>query len=181
MSIATETPVDESVGYGVVTVDGTDLPRYDSGVADTALGTTAPTVSGGDWNGNEYSVFADGRPKMLLFVAHHCGHCQVEVPEVQAWVDDGSLPDGVDLYAFTVGTDPIRPNWPPQDWLESEGWTIPTIMDDEVGSASNAYGLSAYPFWVVLDGANQALFRITGRVGTDGMDQLAQIALDSAG
>ncbi|MEX1125616.1 MAG: TlpA disulfide reductase family protein [Acidimicrobiia bacterium] len=181
ISIAGEQERDTSIGYGEVTMEGDPLPVLEDPSNDTAGGLTAPTVSGADWDGNESSIGPDGSPKLLVFLAHWCPHCQAEVPVIQQWINDGGLPEGVDMYSLTVATDPLRPNWPPQDWLEEEGWTLPVIMDDEVGTAAVGYGMSGTPMYVVLDGDNKVLSRISGEIGVDGLNALAQIALGGTG
>jgi hypothetical protein len=100
---------------------------------------------------------------------------------IQQWLDDGGLPEGVDIYSLTVATDRLRPNWPPQDWLVEEGWTVPVIMDDEIGTAAAAYGMVGTPMYVVLDGENKVLQRISGEIGVAGLETLAQIAAENAG
>lgn len=175
-SIASDPGLDESIGYGEVTVEGTDLPFYSAGTEDVATGLTAPTVTGNDWNDSEYTIGPDGRPKILIFLAHWCPHCQREVPVVQDWIDSGGLGDDVDMYGVTVATNRLQSNWPPQDWLESEGWTPPTIMDDENGTAVFAYGQSGTPFYVVLDGDNTVLGRLSGEVGVAGLETMKALA-----
>ena len=176
-SIANEEEIDASTALGEVTIEGDDLPFLaDTTVADPAVGVTAPTVSGADWNEIGSSIAADGRPKIVLFLAHWCPHCQNEVPVVQNWIDTGGLPDGVDLYSITVLSDPLRPNWPSQDWLEDEGWTVPVIMDDAESSAVLAYGMRGTPFYIVLDGDNTTLARFSGEVGVNGLRTMVQIA-----
>jgi len=177
MSIAGEQTQDSSIGFGTVSVEGDVLPGYTGDpTTDPAIGFTAPTVSGADWEDNPTTIAADGRSKIIIFLAHWCPHCQNEVPIVQDWLDEGNLPDGVDMYAITVATDRLRPNWPPQDWLEDEGWTPPVIMDDEIGSAAVAYGMAGTPFYVVLDGDNNTMARISGEIGLDGLNTLASLA-----
>lgn len=177
MSIAGEETLDASIGFGDVSVEGDILPVYTGDPTnDQAVGMTAPSVSGADWEGNPAAIEADGRAKILIFLAHWCPHCQNEVPLVQDWLDAGNLPDGVDMYSLTVATDRLRPNWPPQDWLEDEGWTPPVIMDDEIGSAAVAYGMAGTPFYLVVDGENQVLGRISGEIGVAGLDALAALA-----
>jgi thiol-disulfide isomerase/thioredoxin len=179
-SIAGEPVVDESIAFGEVTVDGPNLPFVqDVAAGDQAIGVTAPTVSGGDWNGNSYTVGPDGRPKVLVYLAHWCQFCDAEVPEVQRWLDAGNLPEDVDMYSFTIRSQRGRPDWPPQDWLDGYGWTVPTIMDDNLGSADIAYGVVGTPFYVVLDGDNTVLGRISGAVGTAGLEAMVQLAQDS--
>jgi len=181
VSIAGEGDIDPSIALGEVTVEGNNLPFLAEPSADPALGFTAPTVTGTDFDGTTHTVGSDGRPKILIFLAHWCPHCQAEVPDVQAWLDSGALPAEVDFYAFTVLNDHLRPNWPPQEWLEDEAWTPPVIMDDEQGSVVAAYGMRGTPFYVVLDGENRNIGRFSGQVGVPGLQAMAQIAQDSIG
>lgn len=169
--------IDFSRGFGTVTVDGDRLPAFESGALDPAIQMTAPTITGEDWNGTETSITADGRPKIILFLAHWCPHCQTEVPEVNQWLDDGNLSDDVDLYSVTVMTDYNKSNWPPQDWLIAGDWQLPVIMDDGASSAAFAYGVVSVPFYVVLDGNNSTLVRVSGGIGAEGLDTLVRIAL----
>lgn len=178
-AIASEPVVTDDIGYGQVTVDGAILPQYDVAVADPTVGTAAPVVSGNDWDGNDYTIGADGRPKIIIFLAHWCSHCQAELPRVVDWLGSGGLPSGVDMYGITVLTTRQRPNWPPQDWLVQSGWEQPTIMDDQSSSAWLAYGGSGTPFYVVLDGDNNVLVRQSGEIGAQGLDALAGVAQNS--
>jgi cytochrome c biogenesis protein CcmG/thiol:disulfide interchange protein DsbE len=158
-------------GAGPV-ITGTSLPPLESPTNDAAVGMIIPTVTapGG-------SIALDGTAKILLFLAHWCPHCQAEVPLVQAWVDGGSLPPSVELISVSTAIDPARPNYPPDAWLEREGWTAPVIVD-ETGSVGDAYGLTAFPYWVFVDAAGQVVGRITGELTTE---QLDTIAADLAG
>jgi hypothetical protein len=94
------------------------------------------------------------------------------VPLVQDWIDNGNLPDDVDMYSITVSTDQLRPNWPPQEWLEEENWSVPVVMDDEIGTVSTSFGMSGTPFYVVLDGENKVVRRASGEIGVAGLNQL---------
>jgi thiol-disulfide isomerase/thioredoxin len=182
-SIANEGEVDASIGYGSPVVTGDALPQFDSSSSapqDLGVGLRAPTAVGADWDGNEVRIEADGRPKIVMFLAHWCSHCQAEVPVVQDWVDSGNLPDDVDFYGITTSTDRLRPNWPPQDWLVDAGWTAPTLMDDQIGTLAASYGMAGTPFYLVLDGENKVIFRISGEVGVAGLDALVAQAQASA-
>lgn len=181
-SIAGDAGLSDEIGFGEVTVEGAALPIYvDAATQDPTLGFTAPTVSGADWNDLPVSIEPDGRPKIVVFLAHWCPHCQNEVPVIQNWVDGGGLGDDVDLYSITVLTNKLRPNWPPQDWLEEEGWTAPTIMDDANSSAVIAYGMRGTPFYVVLDGENTNLGRFSGEVGVAGLETMKILATGDFG
>ncbi|HSJ83411.1 MAG TPA: TlpA disulfide reductase family protein [Acidimicrobiia bacterium] len=175
-SIATEPEIDESIGYGDPTVEGDPLPVYAAGTQDVAIGLTAPTVTGADWEGNPVTIEPNGNAKIILFLAHWCPHCQNEVPVVQDWVDAGNLPEDVELISVVTSTDRSRTNWPPQDWLEEEGWTSPSIMDDQIGIVAGNFGMAGTPFYVVLDGENVNLGRVSGEIGVDGLNALAALA-----
>jgi thiol-disulfide isomerase/thioredoxin len=173
VAIAGEEPVDASIGYGDPVVTGDPLPIFDpAAAADPVVGLTAPSAVGADWEDNEVKIEADGRAKIVVFLAHWCPHCQAEVPVVQTWLDEGNLPDDVDMYSVVTSTDRLRPNWPPQDWLEEEGWTVPALMDNEIGTVAVNYGMSGTPFYVVLDGDNNVIRRASGEIGTAGLNVL---------
>jgi thiol-disulfide isomerase/thioredoxin len=162
---------DESDEFGAVTVEGTELPVFGGDpAADVAPGMTAPTVTGESFAGETLSIGPDGTPKVIVFLAHWCPHCQAEVPRVADWLEAGNKPDGVDFYAISSLANRVRDNWPPSAWLESEGWDVPTMKDDESSTASSALGLAGTPYWLVLDGDNQVLFRMSGEITAGGMD-----------
>lgn len=157
--------------FGEVTIEGDPIPVFSGEPAnDSAVGMTAPTVSGEDFEGETVSIEADGTPKVILFLAHWCPHCQAEVPRVVEWLEAGNKPEGVDFYAISTLANRIQANWPPSAWLEEEGWDVPTIKDDEDSSASQALGLRGTPYWLVLDGDNQVVFRMSGEITQGGMD-----------
>ncbi len=172
-SIAGETPVDASIGYGQVEVSGDPLPIFNAQAqSDVATGLTAPSAVGADWNDVEVTIEPDGTSKIIIFLAHWCPHCQAEVPLVQQWIDDGNLPDDVEMIGVATSTDQLRPNWPPQEWLIDEGWTVPTMLDDQLGTVAVNYGMSGTPFYVVLDGENNVIRRVSGEIGIAGLNQL---------
>jgi thiol-disulfide isomerase/thioredoxin len=147
-------------------VNGTPLPAFTSPSDDAAVGQAIPTVTT-----PTVSIELNGRAKILLFLAHWCPHCQAEVPVVQDWVDAGNLPDDVDLISVSTGIDPNRPNYPPNEWLEREGWTSPTIVD-ESGAVADAYGLSAFPYWVFVNADGTVAGRLTGELATSDLDTI---------
>lgn len=145
-------------------ISGTPLPGFPgSGAADPAAGQPAPEVTGTDFEGTPVSIKADGRPKVLLFLAHWCPHCQREVPVVQAWANAGGVPAGVDVMAVVTSIDPSAPNYPPDAWLEREGWTSPVIVDPS-NTVAEAYGLTAFPFWVFVGPDGTVRARLIGEL-----------------
>lgn len=156
-----------------VLVEGRALPQLPDGGEDPAVGSPLPALTGTDLDGQSMSIAGDGRPKMILFLAHWCPHCRAEVPVVQDWVDDGGLPDGVDLVSVATANDPRRPNHPAADWLDREGWTAPVLLDDADNRAATAAGLSAFPFWVLVDGEGTVVARTTGELPPDQLTAMA--------
>lgn len=179
VGIAGEEEPDPTIGFGSPVVEGTALPPYDSTAGDTATGTTAPTATGADWNGNPVTIEPDGTPKIVVFLAHWCPHCQAEAPVIQQWIDQGNLPSDVEMVSISTLANQLRGNWPPQDWLEDIGWTTPVIMDDQASTLATSYGLTSTPMFMVLDGDNVNLMRVSGELSTDALDELVRIAEQS--
>ena len=73
---------------------------------------------------------------------------------------------GIDVIAVATSIDRGRDNYPPQEWLEREGWSETQIydLDREIGEA---YGLNAFPYWVFLDKDLNVLARRTGNLPED--------------
>ncbi|MFP5331092.1 MAG: TlpA family protein disulfide reductase [Acidimicrobiia bacterium] len=143
--------------YGRVTVTGTALPRFEPDVTDSAAGMPAPTIQG-----ESVSVVPGGTPQIVLFVAHWCPACQQEVPALTSWVEANGVPVEVELVTVATSTDPAKGNFPPSIWLEREEFPFPIIYDDEDDTAGMAYGVSAFPFWVVLDSNGNVVQRFSG-------------------
>jgi cytochrome c biogenesis protein CcmG, thiol:disulfide interchange protein DsbE len=160
-----------------ITVEGSALSPFPGmGAADPSVGQTAPSITGSDWEGNELSIEPNGDPSLVVFLTHWCPHCQAEVPVLQDIADAGQIPEGLNTYAVVTGTDESAPNYPPTRWLQGEGWTYPSILDDESSSAATAYGLTSYPYYVVLDGENRVLGRLSGELGEDALLELMNTA-----
>jgi len=145
-----------------VTVEGPNLSPYASQSPDTAEGVIAPEVQSTDFNGFASSIQHDGTPKLIVFLAHWCEFCRREVPQVQNWVNQNGIPDGVEFVSVATSISEIRPNYPPDNWLRDEGWTQRVLVDDQVSSIGTAYGLTSFPYYVAIDGSGQVLFRIAG-------------------
>lgn len=157
---------------GAPSITGASLPRFEESAGDAAVGVTIPATEGTDFAGQPVAIDpANGRPKVLLFLAHWCSHCQAEVPRVQAWVDAGDAPADVDIVSIATGIDPTLPNYPPQDWFAREGWTVPVIVDG-TGDVATAYGLAAFPYWVFVAGDGTVTGRTTGELETADLETI---------
>jgi thiol-disulfide isomerase/thioredoxin len=160
-----------------VTITGTALPKLASSGADPAVGTTIPEVTGQSFDGSPVAIRNDGRPKLILFVAHWCPHCRREVPLLAGYLKSHPLPAGVDLYTVSTGVVSNRPNYPPSAWLEEEHWPVKAMADSDKNQASDAFGLSAYPYFVGVDAQGKVVARTTGEITTDQFASIAQLTL----
>ena len=160
-------PVAAGLPEGETTVTGDLLPEFAGENDDNiALGLTAPIFSAPNENSEIVSLEKNGNAKALLFLAHWCGYCQKEVPVVQGFIDSVGVPPGVDVIAIATSIDRGRENYPPQRWLADEGWSETQLydLDREIG---NAYGLTAFPYWVFLDKDLNVVARRTGNLPAD--------------
>ena len=147
-----------------VSVSGNPLPPFAGDpTGDPAVGLPAPALEGEDFAGTPVAITNDGRPKVVLFLAHWCPHCQEEVPAVQSYADTTGLPDGVDLLSVATSYTPTRPNWPPSAWLAREGWSFPVLVDDPASTAFTAFGQGAFPYYVLIGADGTVALRLSGR------------------
>jgi len=156
---------------GEPTFEGEWLPIYASTDGDPAVGLPAPKIMGTDYDGNEVVFEPDGTPTAVVFLAHWCPHCQVEVPKVQAWLDAGGGVAGVQILSVTTSINSARDNYPPSEWLEREGWTSPVIRDDTDNTIHTAFGAGGFPYWVFLNGDGTVAARTTGELEIATLEQ----------
>lgn len=171
----------EVEAFGEPVISGDDLPMMNpnaAGVAadDPAIGLSAPEVTGVDYYGEPVSITNDGQPKIILFLAHWCGHCQAEVPRITARLGSSSETDGVAWYGIATSSNSTAPNWSPAAWLDREGFPAPVIMDDTASSALDAYGISSFPGWAIVGSDGTILARATGELPAEAVDALIALA-----
>ncbi len=162
-----------------VTIAGEALPAMPekAGTKDPAAGLAFPEVSGRNvLDGTPIAIRADGRPKIVIYVAHWCPHCQKEVPVIQEWLDANGAPQAVDLYAVSTAVDESRGNYPPAAWLTKEKWSVPTLADSAQSSAFVAAGLTSFPSFVVVDAEGNVVTRTSGELSTTAFETLLDAA-----
>jgi thiol-disulfide isomerase/thioredoxin len=163
-----------------VAVSGTALPAAGD-AADAAVGLTIPLVEGASFDGTPVTISPDGGPTVLVFAAHWCPHCQVEIPLLRDHLAANPLPAGVSLVTVSTSTSADQPNYPPSVWLQDEGWTQTVLADSEEGAAAAAFGVDAFPYFVAVDGGGTVVARTSGELSADQFDQLVQLALGTGG
>jgi thiol-disulfide isomerase/thioredoxin len=153
--------------FSEVTVTGDVLPAFDSAVKpDPAVGMLAPVLSGKGFTGNVVTTESTGTPTLVVFLAHWCPHCQREVPLLVEWEKSGNMPTSIDIVAVATGTDSANPNFPPSEWLARENFpaTWPVMADSADKVGGDAFGLSGYPYFVLIGGDGKVLWRASGEV-----------------
>ncbi len=158
-----------------VEVTGGPLPPLGAG-ADTAIGMPAPGLSGSSFDGSPVAVDGDG-PTMLVFLAHWCPHCNREIPVLNAWRDSGTVPAELDVVAVNTAVAPNRDNFPPSQWLPRMDWTWPVIADSATGDAATAYGVSGFPFVVIVGEDGTVVDRWSGELDLAGVQARVAAAL----
>ena len=156
------------------TAGGAALAAYAAGPDDPAVGRPIPEVDGASFDGTSVTIKPDGKPKLIIFLAHWCPHCQREVPVVQAWIDANGMPAGVELISVVTAIDANRPNYPPDAWLASEHWAVPVIVDAD-NQIATSYGLTAFPYWVAVGADGTVAQRLTGELTPEQIDALVTL------
>jgi thiol-disulfide isomerase/thioredoxin len=167
------------VETNAVVIEGDPLPELTD--VDGAVGAPAPRASGTGFDGLGVELLNPGEPAVVGFFAHWCPVCQAEVDELSDHLDDVGLPDDVRVVAVSTAVTSDNDNYPPSKWFASEGWPAPILLDDAASSLGNTYGLSAFPFWVVVDAEGNVVGRLSGQIGPAQFDELVNIARNGTG
>ena len=180
-TITGPTRVDAAPSASVVLGDGTStpdaLPDYDATADDDpAVGRQIPAVSGSGLDGSAVAIGPDGTAKVIVFVAHWCPHCRREVPRLVEHLADQPMPADVELLTVSTSVKPGAEGYPPAEWLADAGWTAPVLADDDLESVADAFGLSAFPFFVVVDADGTVVERASGELSTERFDALVEAA-----
>jgi cytochrome c biogenesis protein CcmG, thiol:disulfide interchange protein DsbE len=146
-----------------VVISGAPLIELAESGQDAAVGAVAPTLTGTQLvDGKTVTVPVAGRPTLVVFVAHWCPHCQREVPVLVDWLSSGALGQDVDVALVSTAVSAERDNYPPSSWLVKENWTYTAMTDDEAATAAQAWGLTGFPFMVLVDADGKVVARTSG-------------------
>ena len=164
--------------FGDVTVTGEALPAYNDGAEDAAIGMMAPELTGEGFTGNAVTTKTDA-PQMIVFLAHWCQFCQREVPVLVEWERAGEVPAGLEVMAVATASSPTQPNFPPSEWLTREQFPLlwPVMVDDGASTGGNAFGVSGYPFFVLIDGEGKVVYRGSGEIPKDDLTSIIKTTL----
>jgi len=166
-----------SYNFSEVTIKGGTLPEYNRNIEDAAVGAFAPVPTGADLYGNPITIstrigLEEKKSSIIVFLAHWCSHCQREVPMIQKFIDSNGFPQNINIFSVATHIDKTRNNYPPDEWLEREKYTVPTIFDDEENKIAESFGLSAFPYWVFLNPDGTVYMRHAGSLSEDQFNQV---------
>lgn len=147
-----------------VVVSGSALAPLADESNDPAVGQPAPALQGASFDGSPIEITpGGGSDQLIVFLAHWCPHCNAELPIIEEWRAAGMIPEGLDIVAVSTAVSADRPNYPPSSWLEQKGWTWPALADSAEMTAAEAYGVSGYPFMVVVGPDGNVKGRTSGQ------------------
>lgn len=175
-----ETPAEPIVGQTQpVTVVGAPLPTTQDFSDDPAIGMDAPTLEGFDFAEDEVVYdFSDG-PTLLMFFAHWCPHCNRMIPVLEEWKASGQMPEELKVLAVSTSVKPTEEHFPPSAWFRDLGWTSPVMADSDSNTAAKAFGVSGFPYWVVVGADGKVKVRNAGEVSLDQIGPMIIGALNS--
>jgi hypothetical protein len=164
-----------AVEIGSPTISGDALPPATQDGTDAAIGMQIPAVVGTNFDGESVVIGPETGAAGYLFVAHWCSVCQVEIPDIQDWLEGGATP-AAPIFTIATGIDELRQNYPPWSWLEREGWTSPVLVDDAASSVMQAFGGTAYPYFVFTNDRGEVVGRVLGGMGAASLEGALQFA-----
>jgi len=172
-SLDTHIPQGSTRQVSFADVLGEGLPRYEAGAVDEAIGLDAPSFTASYFDNTEITIDpADGTPRIFMFLAHWCSHCQAEVASITNWVQANGIPEGVEVIGISTSVDEGLPNYPASTWLLREGWPFPVLRDSAQNELATGLGLSGTPFTVAVDGDGTVVGRSSGELAPGQWDAL---------
>ena len=162
-----------------VTVEGAALPVASESGADLAVGTRAPTLRGFGFDGTPVEIVPLGRPTMVVFLAHWCPHCNREIPVLQRWAAAGGVPAELDIVGVSTAVTSQRDNYPPSKWIVDTAWAWPVLADSATSDALTAYGVGAFPTFVIVGADGMVKVRSSGELAVADLDAIVRQAISA--
>jgi len=153
-------------------IRGKYLPKLVQGYEDSALGWAAPEVKAVGLDGEEIYIGGEGPTTLIIVLAHWCPHCRNEVRELAPFLNETDSLDRVRMVTLLTSINDERPNFPPHTWLDLEKWPVPSIVDTPSSQIATAYGISSFPFFIVINDKGEIALRIPGRLGIETLSRL---------
>ncbi len=178
-SMATrDEPADRQITeIGFAETTGGVLPPMPPSGADPAVGIVAPTIRAMTFDDTQVDVVpGGGRALVIGFFAHWCPHCQAELPRLTEWLNLKDPPEGVEIVAVSTSVDSGAPNYPPSAWFKEVGWPELLLRDSATNAIGAGYGLTGFPYFVVIGPEGRVLRRMSGELSTQEWEYLLGLA-----
>ena len=146
---------------------------------ESAANIIIPDIEGISISGEPFKIQNDGRKKIILFLAHWCPHCQVEGEVFESWIKTRGVPEDFDIYSIATANNPSQEKYPPETWLKEGNWEFPTIIDTDSDNIAKIFGVTSFPYWVLVDSENKILTRLTGTFKEEDIDVIVSKMLES--
>ena len=164
-----------------VQIRGKYLPKLVQGYEDSALGWAAPEVKGVGLDGEEIYIGGEGSTTLIMVLAHWCPHCRNEVRELAPFLNETDSLNRVRMVTLLTSINDERANFPPHTRLDLEKWPVPSIVDTPSSQIATAYGISSFPFFIVINDKGEIALRIPGRLGVETLSRLLDAIGDMGG
>ena len=76
---------------------------------------------------------------------------------------------------MSTAVQPGAENYPPQEWLEAEGWEAPVLADTD-DLVANSFELKSFPYFVAVDADGNVVERVSGELSPEQFDALVEAA-----
>jgi thiol-disulfide isomerase/thioredoxin len=154
-----------------VIIEGDALPpareRFDS-----AIGKKAPVVKGISLEGKDIYIGEEGYYHLIIILAHWCPHCRNEVRELTNYLKETEIPSNLQIISLATAIHSDRANYPPHEWFRNEKWPLPVIVDTHQSDIANHFGVTSYPYFILIDDDGKIQSRRPGRLGINGIESL---------
>lgn len=163
----------DSSEYGDVEIEGSPLPPFEG---EASVGLPAASFTTDTFDGERVTIEASEDVKVIGFFVHSCPHCQREVSTLAGWLRTNEMPEGVELVTVSTLADPERGNWPPSAWFFREGYPEEVLVDDAQGTIAASYGMTSFPYWVVVDEDMSVITQAVGEMSDEQWAEFLSVA-----
>jgi hypothetical protein len=92
------------------------------------------------------------------------------------WLNLKDPPEGVEIVAVSTSVDSGAPNYPPSAWFKEVGWPELLLRDSPTNAIGAGYGLTGFPYFVVIGPEGRVLRRMSGELSTQEWEYLLGLA-----
>ena len=155
--------------------------QEESSASSDADAMPAPDFTLKDQFGNSHTLSDyKGKTIFLNFWGTWCPPCRAEMPDIQGLYKDYGENSG-DVIILGVATPNVGKEGSSEEiaaFLEENGYTYPTLMDEGGAIAGGSYYVSAFPTTFMIDKNGNIFGYATGQLTKDIMENIIQQTID---